>query len=171
MTQKFNHMLTINIIRSCSQWRTRQCASKPSIKSIVSKVLTKFPNINSAKEVEVTILLTDNKKMQSLNNEFLGKNKPTNVLSFPDDVRNYKTILELNIESDYINLGDIAFGYEILEEEAASQAKEFEHHFAHLLVHGMLHLLGFDHMINEESEAMQTVEIEVLRELSISSPY
>lgn len=168
---RFNKMLTINIIKPCNKWRAHKCASKKFARSATTKTLAKFPNITAAKEIEVTILLTGNEQMQLLNNEFLGKNKPTNVLSFPDEERNYKTILELRVESDYINLGDIAFGYEIIEEEASKQGKEFEHHFAHLLIHGLLHLLGFDHETEEEAKVMQAIEIEVLRELSISSPY
>lgn len=164
-------MLTIDVIKSYSEWRKHKCASKGFIKSIISKVLAKFPNLSSAKEVEIALLLTNNEQMQILNNQFLGKNKPTNVLSFPDEIRNYNTILELRLENDYINLGDIAFGYEILQKEAEEQGKEFEHHFAHLIVHGVLHLLGFDHETDEEAAAMKTIEIEVLRALLIPSPY
>lgn len=164
-------MLTIDIIKSHNKWRTHKCVGKPFVRSILSKTFAKFQNFRSAQKIEVTILLTDNDQMQTLNNQFLGKNKPTNVLSFPDEERNYKTILELRLENSYINLGDIAFGYEIIEEEANQQGKEFKHHFAHLLVHGLLHLLGFDHETDEEAQVMHAMEIEVLRELSISSPY
>jgi probable rRNA maturation factor len=170
--------LTLNIIKSCKAWRAEDVASKKRIKSITQEAFKIFPELTKVKEIEVSILLTNNEQMRDLNHQFRGKDKPTNVLSFPDTdvpyVRYTKEkdyILETDSSNGYINLGDIAFGYEIIKEEAGAQGKIFDDHFAHLLIHGLLHLLGFDHEESYEAEIMEDLEIKVLSRLSIPSPY
>jgi probable rRNA maturation factor len=171
-------ILTLNIIKSDRHWRSEEAASKKRIKVTAQEALKLFPELASIKEIEVSILLTDNQQMQDLNHQFRSKNKPTNVLSFPDTdipyVRYTKEkdyLLEIDPRGDYINLGDIAFGYEIIKEEAQKQDKKFDDHFAHLLIHGLLHLLGFDHEEALEAEIMENLEIKALSNLSIASPY
>lgn len=107
---------------------------------------------------EISILLTNDAQMQQLNKQFRGKDKPTNVLSFPQDN-----------EPDL--LGDIAMGFETLRREAAEQEKTFEQHFTHLFLHGVLHLLGYDHEEDEDQRHMEQKEVEILHRLNISNPY
>lgn len=108
----------------------------------------------------VAVVLADDAMVQRLNAEFRGKDKPTNVLSFPAD------------EVDEDMLGDIILSVQTLEREASEQGKSIEHHAAHLLVHGMLHLLGYDHELSEEdAEEMESEEIALLDELGIANPY
>ena len=121
--------------------------------------------------METAILLTNNKKMQQLNLEFLKKNSPTNILSFPDIAINRYEILELSSKKEYICIGDIAMGYEIIQSEATERNIEMIDHFTHLLIHGILHLIGYDHQIQEEEKEMMALEIEILRSLNIKSPY
>ncbi len=114
-------------------------------------------------EVELTIRFVDEEEIQSLNNDYRSKNKPTNVLSFP---ANY----EIPDSSIYF-MGDLVICLNVVETEAIEQEKTFEHHLTHMVIHGVLHLLGYDHIIDEEAEEMEGFEIEILETLSIKNPY
>ena len=114
--------------------------------------------------IEVSIVLTDNKEICYLNNHFLGKNKPTNVLAFPLDMIN------IPIDSEIL-VGDIVLAWETVYEEANIQAKTVSNHLSHLVIHGFLHLLGYDHQNNDEAIKMENLEIECLSSLGIPSPY
>ena len=105
----------------------------------------------------VTILLTTDARMKALNFQFRGRNKPTNVLSFPSPAADY--------------LGDIAMGHAIVAREAKAQGKTFAAHAAHLVAHGVLHLMGHDHENPEEAARMEGKEIRLLRRLKIANPY
>ena len=106
---------------------------------------------------KVTVLLTDDVRVRTLNREFRGKDKPTNVLSFP------------GAEPPY--LGDIAIAYQTVVKEARAQAKSFAAHAAHLTVHGILHLLDYDHEGDAAAKIMETLEIQILAKLGMSDPY
>lgn len=114
-------------------------------------------------EVELTIRLVDAEEIQSLNKDYRSQNKPTNVLSFP---ANY----EIPDSSIYF-MGDLVICLSVVETEAIEQKKSFEHHLTHMIIHGVLHLLGYDHIIDEEAEEMESLEIEILETLSIKNPY
>lgn len=118
----------------------------------------------TAKMFEVSILLTNDAAMQVMNRDYRGKDKPTNVLSFPG----FDSI-EQDVET--LMLGDIAFGIETLRREAEEQGKSLKDHYAHLLLHGFLHLIGFDHEDEEDAEAMEALEISLLQQFGISNPY
>jgi probable rRNA maturation factor len=107
----------------------------------------------------VTVLLTDDAAVRALNRDFRGKDSATNVLSFPapDTARPH--------------LGDVALGYGVCAREASDQGKPLEHHLAHLTVHGVLHLLGYDHEADAEAEAMEQLERSVLDRLGVPDPY
>jgi len=107
----------------------------------------------------LTVLLTDDAQMQSLNHDFRAKNKPTNVLSFPAAAN-----------GDHY-LGDIALGYEMIRAEARAANKRLADHATHLVVHGVLHLLGFDHAAPRQARAMESLETAILAELGIADPY
>jgi probable rRNA maturation factor len=105
----------------------------------------------------VTILLADDKRLKALNRDYRGANRPTNVLSFPAAQPEY--------------LGDIAIAYPVVAREARAQGKSFANHAAHLALHGVLHLLGYDHIKKSEASAMESLEIKLLATLGIASPY
>lgn len=112
---------------------------------------------------ELTVLFADDARVQELNRDFLGKDKPTNVLSFPASDEAGEPGSEM--------LGDIVLARETVEREAAEQRKPLEAHIAHLVVHGFLHLLGYDHEDDEEAEEMEALETRILANLDIADPY
>jgi len=107
----------------------------------------------------VTVLLTDDETVRELNDRFRGKDKPTNVLSFPA------------IENPEGFIGDIALAYGVCAREAADQGKPLADHLQHLVAHGVLHLVGYDHQTDAEAEAMEALETRILAGLGIADPY
>lgn len=106
---------------------------------------------------EVSVLLTSDERVRALNAQFRGKDQPTNVLSFPSG------------DDEYI--GDIALGVETVTGEAEELGVTLGDHVIHLVIHGTLHLLGYDHETNEDAEEMETMEVLVLKDLGIANPY
>lgn len=106
---------------------------------------------------EVSIVLADNAFIQDLNKRYRHKDKPTNVLSFPQD--------EAGL------LGDVILAYETIKDEADEHNKAFEDHLTHLIIHGVLHLTGHDHENDEDAAKMEALEIQILNDLGIKNPY
>ncbi|XVN42158.1 MAG: rRNA maturation RNase YbeY [Candidatus Rickettsia vulgarisii] len=163
--------INTEIIKNCPDWKCHKFITKTLLKKVVTNIINRYSNLKIVKEFELSVLLTDNEQMLKLNKQFRDKEKATNVLSFPDIELDFRHLLEFAPDIDYMYLGDIAFGYETMCEEAISQNKTFENHFMHLLVHSILHLLGFDHQNDEEAEVMEKLEIEILNDFAIPSPY
>ncbi len=107
----------------------------------------------------VTLLLTDDEAVRDLNGRFRQQDKPTNVLSFPAP------------HNPEHFLGDVALAYGVCAREAAEQGKPLGHHLQHLVAHGVLHLLGYDHVGDDEAEAMEGLERVVLAGLGVPDPY
>lgn len=131
----------------------------------------KFLKINYHK-FEVSVLLTSDEKIQQLNLEYRNQDKPTNVLSFQSEDVDFENLK--NMLSDYDEpyfLGDIAISYDRILIESIEQNKSFSDHLHHIFTHGILHLLGFDHEIQEEAEVMESIEIAILKIFNISNPY
>ncbi|MCQ8183853.1 rRNA maturation RNase YbeY [Parvularcula maris] len=112
----------------------------------------------------VSVLLTTDEEVRALNRDFRGKDKPTNVLSFPAEPLP-------GLPEEAQPLGDLALALETCLREAEEKAISPENHTAHLLVHGLLHLLGYDHLEDEEAEAMEAAERRILARLGIADPY
>ncbi len=112
---------------------------------------------------EVSILLTDDDAVRILNRDWRGQDKPTNVLSFPADMP--------AIPDGPRMIGDIALARETLVREAGEQRKTLEQHLQHLVVHGVLHLFGYDHMDDADAAEMEAFEIEILAGLAVPDPY
>ncbi|MBE1277682.1 rRNA maturation RNase YbeY [Enterovibrio baiacu] len=113
-------------------------------------------------QAEVTIRIVDEFESQSLNRDYRGKDKPTNVLSFPFEA-------PPGVELDL--LGDLIICRQVVEEEAKEQNKDLFAHWAHMVVHGSLHLLGYDHIDDEEAEEMESLEISIMNALEFPNPY
>jgi probable rRNA maturation factor len=112
-----------------------------------------------ADAANIAILLTDDEAVRELNARFRGKDAATNVLSFPA------------AENPEGHLGDVALAFGVCAREAADQGKRFAHHLQHLVAHGVLHLLGFDHMSDDDAEAMEGLERIVMAGLGAPDPY
>tara|TARA_R110000868_G_scaffold152108_9_gene376725 strand:- start:1904 stop:2407 length:504 start_codon:yes stop_codon:yes gene_type:complete len=123
------------------------------------------PVINHAGAVEATVLLTDDTQIRDLNARFRNQNKPTNVLSFANEDE------EPDADSGALYLGDIAISYDTVLREAEETGKTLQDHLTHLIVHGVLHLAGFDHEDDAEAEDMEGQEVEILLGLGIVDPY
>lgn len=120
---------------------------------------------NKVPSGEITIRIVEKEEITELNSTYRQKNKPTNVLSFPfDDMPE-----ELSDETPL--LGDIIICADVIEEEALEQHKTVESHWAHMVVHGTLHLLGYDHEKDHDAEIMEAEEIKILNMLGFSNPY
>lgn len=121
------------------------------------------------KTILVNLSLSNDAEIHKLNYEFRGFDKPTNVLSFAniddDEFDNYIKV------SSEIELGDIMIAFETLKREAAEKDISFQNHFSHLLVHGILHLLGFDHQEDLDADYMEDFEVRILAEFNINNPY
>ena len=112
---------------------------------------------------EVTIRLVDEAESHELNHTWRGKDKPTNVLSFPFEA-------PPGIE-DFPLLGDLIICRQVVEQEAVEQQKSLEAHWAHMVIHGSLHLLGYDHIDDDEAEEMEALETEIMLALGYPDPY
>lgn len=117
----------------------------------------------TTKTGELNIRIVDIDEMTDLNFRYRQKNKPTNVLSFPFDMP--------EIEDEMIFLGDIVICADVVNQEALEQGKTQEAHWAHMIVHGSLHLLGFDHETDADAAIMEPKEIHILQQLGFSNPY
>jgi len=129
---------------------------------------TAYAMAGGAGEAELCIVLADDRFVKDLNKTYRGKDKPTNVLSFP--ARSIPVAAGPE-PMGFRLLGDIVLARETLEREAAEQGKPVDDHIVHLVVHGLLHLLGQDHEEDKEAEAMEGLERQILQALGISDPY
>ncbi|MDF2964800.1 MAG: metal-binding heat shock protein [Rickettsiaceae bacterium] len=160
------------LLQNYDKWLFYQEEINPNqVKNILYSV---FDNIELFPEnvtVELCLALESDIEIQRLNKEFRHKNKPTNVLSFPLHELTAGQNIENHIVGGHIYLGDIVFAFETIEREVEFQQKTFMNHFTHLLVHSTLHLLGYDHEEGTDAEIMEALEVKILSNLNIPSPY
>ncbi|MEH6527783.1 MAG: rRNA maturation RNase YbeY [Sneathiella sp.] len=121
--------------------------------------------------VEVSLVFTNDDNIRRLNRDYRQKDNPTNVLSFPDTELSASTLREAALTDEPLILGDIVFALETVSQEALTQNKKLDNHVIHLLVHGLLHLVGYDHIEQDEADIMEELEICILREFDIDNPY
>ncbi|MDH5483790.1 MAG: rRNA maturation RNase YbeY [Gammaproteobacteria bacterium] len=114
------------------------------------------------REVEVSLRIVGEEESQSLNHSYRGKNKPTNVLSFPMDMPE---------EFGVPLLGDLVICAPVVEREAVEQNKSSQAHWAHMVIHGMLHLQGYDHITDAEADEMESLETRLVQQLNFPDPY
>ncbi|MCF1427037.1 MAG: rRNA maturation RNase YbeY [Shewanella sp.] len=117
---------------------------------------------NAMDAAELTIRIVDETESQTLNCDYRGKDKPTNVLSFP---------FEAPPGFDLPLLGDLVICAKVVENEAADQHKPLQAHWAHMVVHGCLHLLGYNHIDDAEAEEMESIETQLIKSLGFEDPY
>ena len=161
--------IVVDITVSESAWLT--LLTKKQWQRHINKVITSVASLQTPwpYQAEVNIVLTHDDAIQQLNAQYRGHNKPTNVLSFG--------FLEKPLCVDNINqqvpilLGDIILSWPTLQREAMEQNKAFKDHLYHMLIHGWLHLLGYDHENDHDANTMETIEITLLNHLGINNPY
>ena len=142
---------------------------EPDVETVIHRAIAAAAELADADigEAELAVMLTDDAGIRTLNSNWRGIDKPTNVLSFPalpptgpggpDDPPRI--------------LGDIAIAYQTTRKEADDEQKPFDHHLSHLAIHGFLHLIGYDHEKDGDAEAMEALEQEILAQLGIPDPY
>ena len=161
--------MAVDVVIEDARWKTLE------LKQIANQAFfeTLFLLDLHHKSYACCILACDNRQIKHLNNKFRGKNCPTNVLSFPASLENYETknTLTPGEANNFHELGDIAIAFDICKKEATKSKVKFEHHVYHLIVHSVLHLLGFDHEEEENATKMEKIEVQVLAKLGISNPY
>lgn len=115
---------------------------------------------------ELSICIIDSQKMTQLNHQYRQQNKPTNVLSFPSALPD-----EIMRQLEHPFIGDILICPEVLLLESQEQKKDLEYHWAHIIVHGVLHLMGYDHIEDADAKRMQSLESQILHQLNYPNPY
>ena len=128
----------------------------------LNQAFTLICNEENISNCSVNLKILDNNEITELNKKFSNKNSPTNVLSFTNED------ISKSITGD---LGDIAISYEYVKEESNDQNKKFDDHLIHMLIHGVYHILGFDHKNNKMADLMENKEVKLLKQLNIKNPY
>ena len=150
------------VVADC--WQT-----EPDAEAVIHRAIeaaAELAELAEVGEAELAIMLTDDSGIRTLNSNWRGIDKPTNVLSFP------ALQAPAGAPSDAPRmLGDIAIAFETTRKEADDEQKPFDHHLSHLAVHGFLHLIGYDHENDDDAEAMEGLETEILAQLGIPDPY
>src|SRR6516164_3395501 len=145
-------------------WRNEPDAEAVVLRAIAAAAETVDADIADA---ELAVMLTDDSGIRTLNSNWRGIDKPTNVLSFPA----LQPQAPQRPGDAPRMLGDIAIAYETMRREADEEGKPFDHHLSHLAVHGFLHLIGYDHENDVDADAMEHLETEILAQLGIPDPY
>ena len=150
------------VVADC--WQT-----EPEAEAVIQRAVAAAAEIVDADvgEAELAVMLTDDAGIRTLNSNWRGIDKPTNVLSFPA----LQPSGPGGPDEAPRMLGDIAIAYETTRRQADDEQKPFDHHLSHLAVHGFLHLIGYDHEKDSDAEAMETLEQEILAQLGIPDPY
>jgi len=143
--------------------------SEPDAEAVIRRAIATAAEMADADtgEAELAVMLTDDAGIRTLNNNWRGIDKPTNVLSFPA----LPPTGPAGPDDPPRMLGDIAIAFETTRAEADDEQKPFDHHLGHLAVHGFLHLIGYDHEEDDDAEAMEALETEILAQLGIPDPY
>jgi probable rRNA maturation factor len=152
----------VEIAVECSLWEQ----AVPELEALVRRVVDccfEILNVGPSVGTEISLLFCDDREIRTLNSVWRKQDKATNVLSFPAA----PTLAGAPIRS----LGDIALAYETIEREASAEGKTFENHVAHLIAHGVLHLLGHDHELAADAELMEAKERAIMARLDIPDPY
>ena len=156
----------ISILIEAPEWRRRVRNVTSVVRRAAAAALAADP---PGRPVEVSLVLADDRTVHELNRRWRGRNKPTNVLSFPALDRR-ETGPRLPARAS-LPLGDVVIASGVTASEARTQGKSVGAHLAHLVVHGVLHLLGHDHEQDAEAERMEAMEVDILRRLGIADPY
>ena len=161
--------MSVDLVMEDARWKTLNLLqiANAAFKETLSQL-----NLRSENFV-CCILACSSKKIRDLNAQFRGKNNSTNVLSFPSttEIIGFKSSPKFEANIEPFELGNIAIAYEVCKKEADFSKIDFEHHVYHLIIHSVLHLLGYDHEVEKNAVEMEKIEVQVLANLGISNPY
>ena len=157
--------LEVDVVRHGSAWNDSDIADATVELAAQAAFTAALPELRT--HYEATVVLTDDAEIRDLNRNWRNKDEATNVLSFPAG----ETANELIEAGESLALGDVVIAYEKTRAEAVEKAISIYDHVSHLVVHGVLHLLGFDHMDDAEAEQMEDLERKALATLGIADPY
>jgi probable rRNA maturation factor len=160
--------LIIDVTQPCRDWRKALPEAAALCRRAAQQAIAAWAVDRAT--AELSIVLGDDALLQRLNSAWRGKDAPTNVLSFPAQEFGGQSLPPAP-PGVPLPLGDVVLGFETIRREAAEQGKTLADHLAHLTVHGVLHLLGFDHEAEAEAERMEALERDVLSRLGIADPY
>jgi probable rRNA maturation factor len=155
--------ITVEVASPCPLWR-RDCAESEVLAEAAARLALEHCGAPVASVVDITLAADD--AQQALNRTWRGKDAPTNVLAFP--AADWKAP---HPDGAPLLLGDVVLAYETVRREAAEQEKPLADHLRHLVIHGVLHLLGYDHVDGADAVAMEAREIALLAELGVPNPY
>lgn len=166
-------MIVVDILINDKSWNQENSKIKAYLRNLLNVIIpqTKLKYfLEKNIEIEVSLLLTNDAEIQELNKNYRKKDKPTNVLSFP--VLAPKVFENItDFKGDFMAIGDIVLSFQTLKRETIEQNKIFNNHLTHLLIHSILHLIGYDHETESEAKIMENLEIEILKNLAIDNPY
>jgi probable rRNA maturation factor len=166
--------LAVEILIESEAWRMLPEAEDIVRRAIAFAATCPYPTLprepggvgwGHCRNAELSVLLCDDEAIAHVNAQWRGQHKPTNVLSFPAPP------LQSAVPDGKIPLGDIAIAYETLAREAEENGKTLSEHLSHLVVHGFLHLLGYDHHMDDEAERMERLERDILARIGVADPY
>jgi probable rRNA maturation factor len=167
--------LKIHLDIASDKWKRSFPGMEPKIEQAVATAFlhARKPAAFRRRTFEIGIILTDDSNVRTLNKNYRGKNKPTNVLSFPQiNLQKFRrTALDIFPAKSEIPLGDIVLAFQTIKRESTEQGKPLENHIIHLTVHGTLHLLGYDHERVKDASAMEKLECDILNSLGYPDPY
>jgi probable rRNA maturation factor len=169
-------MIFIDVETKSKRWEEVENSAK-IVKNICKKLipLTDLEKILTKNfRLEISVSLVSDAQIKKINHQFRRKNKATDVLSFPTIDENLVRkigLKKLLKDQKYLFLGDIVVAYETVKKESLAQNKIFKNHLTHLLLHSILHLIGFDHESDEMAKEMENLEIKILEKLRIKNPY
>ncbi|MFN3827413.1 MAG: rRNA maturation RNase YbeY [Micavibrio sp.] len=165
-------LLDLDIVINQGGWEHLPIPIEAFSREVINLTLSMadLPAELSGRETEICLVLTDDKEIHTLNRDYRGMDKPTNVLSFAN-LDSETADEELAQEDVPFSLGDIIIAWDTMEREALEQKKEFLDHLRHMMVHGTLHLLGYDHMEEAEAQEMEGLEIKILEKMGVKNPY
>ena len=167
--------LNIHLDMASARWKKVFPQMKRKIEQAAACAFlnAKKPAAFRARSFAINVLLTDDANIKALNKSYRGKNKPTNVLSFPQiNMHSFRRAsLDIFPPKSAVPLGDIVLAYQTIHGESIEQDKALEDHVIHLIVHGTLHLLGYDHERLKDAHAMEKLECDILESLGYPDPY
>lgn len=164
--------MNIDISIPCEHWKTADFDAEIVAQTVIPVAYDKadLPDFLKGRPTEISLVLADDQMVRSLNKDYRNQDKATNVLSFAA-LDSEPAELELLKNENLFPLGDIVLAHETVTNEATHMNMTLHSHYVHLLIHGTLHLVGYDHIDQNEAEEMEALEIEILSQFNIENPY